>query len=394
MMHYLIVLTVVMLSVAVSIPTGPAMCAAETSAAPDTGEGEGQTHRAAPIGSYGGIMNPDISAIVDSWALLTDDRSVEERNTLFIKETELAFQSYLYPSIRGDFIAAMHNEAGSWHIHPEEAVVTFLDLPLDLQARAGRSLIRFGKLNAIHSHHWPFASEPLVLRNFLGEHSWFDDGVEVSWLVPNPWMLYVKTSLGTWSGAGSAEEHEDGGEAEEPRVHAGGIEWHGKVSTGRASIDVPFGALSNVTGGYSIAWDESGRTRLHGFDLSVTYRRPVSYRRVKWQSELFLANNVEAREADPFGFYSMVVLTLNKYYECGARFDRSEYLEHAGDLSAAAAPRDYEWGLSGFLTYYFTHSLYLRVEYVHQVDWFDRDVSVVIAQLVWGLGPHAHRLED
>ena len=63
-----------------------------------------EVHKAAPVGSYGGIMNPDISVIVDSQLLYTDDVANEDRDKLRINEAELAFQCYLYPGIRGDFI--------------------------------------------------------------------------------------------------------------------------------------------------------------------------------------------------------------------------------------------------------------------------------------------------
>ena len=58
-----------------------------------------EVHHAAPVGSYGGIMNPDVSAVINTWALFSDDKSNERRDRVLIKEAELAFQSYLYPGI-------------------------------------------------------------------------------------------------------------------------------------------------------------------------------------------------------------------------------------------------------------------------------------------------------
>jgi len=371
-------------------------CTADAGAAQE----KDTVHRAAPLGSSGGVMNPDISAIVNTMALFTDNEENDARNRLFIKEAEIAFQSYLYPGIRGDFIVAMHEESGAWHVHPEEAVVSFLDLPLGFQVQAGRKLIPFGRLNAVHPHHWVFCSEPLVLLNFFGEHPWFDDGVQLDWLVPNPWGIYCKVAAGAWSGESMKHDHSDAGESAgdgEGHAEAASIEWRGKAFSARANVDLPFGELSNAAAGYSVAWDEGAHTVLHGADLTLTYRRPSSYTRIRWQTELFVAD-AEDTEEDRLGLYSLVAFAPNKYWELGARGDWSEFMpEHhdAGDAQDEDAPlNDHEWGVSAFLTYYFTHSLYLRPEYRHTLDRFDTRENLAIVQLVWGLGPHAHKLDD
>jgi hypothetical protein len=393
MLVFVVCMVVAAAGAALSAPGGDEEQGRRT--APRDTRDEGEVHRPAPIGSSGGAMNPDISVVVNSMTLFTDDTGNDARNRLRIAETELAFQSYLYPGIRGDFIMAMHQENGAWDVHPEEAVVSFLDLPLGFQLQAGRRLIQFGRLNPVHPHHWVFASEPLVLMSFLGEHSWLDDGVQIDWLVPNPWDLYCKIAGGAWSGESGGHEH-----AEDEALgvgHAHAIVWHGHVYNGRANVDLPFGEMSNAAAGYSIAWDEGAWTVLHGIDLVVTYRHPLSYHRLRWQSEIFRAH-VKDYADDPVGLYSFVSFTPSKYWEVGARYDWSEFLPaHAdtGDVQATENPRNsYEWGVSAFLTYYFTHSLYLRTECRHSVDRFDAAENQAIIQLVWGLGPHAHRLED
>jgi hypothetical protein len=362
-------------------------------AAPATAETEGTTHRSAPVGSPGGIMNPDVSAVVNTTIFFTDDKSETDRNTLSIQEAEIAFQSYLYPGIRGDFIIAMHPEGSEWHVHPEEAVVSFLDLPLALQAQAGRRLIPFGRLNPVHPHHWAFATTPLPLAHLFGGHAWYDDGVNVDWLVPNPWGVYCKLAAGVWSGE-TLEGHEHGDEhaAEEEHGHAF-IAWHGNAYTARANFDFPVGEMSNVVIGYSAGWDDGSRTILHGGDLTITYRRPMSYHRLRWQSEIFL---VDAEGGDsPIGLYSLLAFTPDKYWELGARYDRSElFAPREEEGGATPIVNGEEWGLSAFVTRYFTHSLYLRAEYSRSLDRFDVCENRATVQLVWGLGPHAHRLEE
>ncbi|MFA4947109.1 MAG: hypothetical protein WC674_01210, partial [Candidatus Krumholzibacteriia bacterium] len=291
-------------------------------AVPAIAEEQGTAHRSAPVGSAGGIMNPDLSVVVNSMVFFTDDTRETERNKLFIKETEIAFQSYLYPGIRGDFIVAMHPEGTEWHVHPEEAVVSFLDLPFGLQAQAGRRLIPFGRLNAVHPHHWMFATTPLPLTTIFGEHAWFDDGVNLDWLLPNPWGVYCKLAAGVWSGETVAGHAGEETESEETHHEHASIAWQGTVYSARANLDFPVDQMSNIGAGYSAAWDDGSRTVLHGCDLTLTYRRPLSYHRLRWASELFLADTKDS--GSPFGFYSLLAFTPDKYWEIGARYDRSE----------------------------------------------------------------------
>jgi hypothetical protein len=378
------------------------VCSAVALIAPGAAAQEEAVHRAAPVGFSGGRMNPDISAIVNMWTVFSDNRDNPNRNSFFIKEAELAFQAYLYPGIKGDFIIALHEHHGEWEVHPEEAFVSFLDIPGGLQLLAGRKLIDFGRLNPVHPHHWKFAHTPLVMENFFGHHSFFDDGAQLDWLLPIPWDLYSSISLGTWSGStlGEEEEHEHGEEDDhhhEPMT----ISWNGKIFNGRAVLDVPFGELSNVTFGYSLVWDEGGHTYLNGGDLTLTYRHPMSYKRVKWQSELYYAKTKDDHLSDPMGIYSMLAFNLNQYWEIGGRYDLSEYFSHTDheeeeheEEHGEHPVNEREWGATGFISYYFTHSLYLRAEYTYKVDRYDQVENRGIIQLVWGLGPHAHRLED
>ncbi len=362
-------------------------------------------HHAAPVGAYGGRMNPDVSAIINMWAVFTDKDDDPYRDKLTIQESELAFQAYLYPSIRGDIIIAMHEHDGEWEVHPEETYISFLDLPLGLQVLAGRRLLGFGRLNPVHPHHWKFAHTPLVMSNFFGDHEFFDDGVQLDWLLPNPWDLYFKIAFGHWTGEtlGHGGEDEHDGEHDHDHHAAQTLHWRGKIYNGRASVNIQFGELSDILVGYSAVWDEGYNTQLHGGDMTITYRPPMSYKRIRWQSEMFYANSRDEHLANPFGMYSMLSLTWNQYWEIGARYDWSEFFDEAHEQQDGETEeeeenqlpaRDGEWGITGFLTYYMTHSLYLRLEYTYSADRFDIEDNRVVAQIVWGLGPHAHRLED
>jgi hypothetical protein len=366
---------------------------------------EAPRHKAAPVGAYGGLMNPDISLVVDIKGLLTDNEANPADEKIMVEHSELALQGYLWPGIRADFIGAVgqHAEEGGHihtHVEVEEAYASFLDLPADFQLQAGRKLIDFGRLNPIHSHHWPIADTPLPLRRLFGDHSWYDDGLQVTALIPNPWDIYFKLGAGVWNGRYLG--HEDGDHADheiESPGFEGPVDWRGRVFTGQASLDFLLGEDANVMTGYSIAGDEGGDNILHGVDLTLVYRWPMTYRKLRWQNEFFLGDfelehephvdeialpgHSSTYDADAWGLYSLLQLTLSKYWETGLRYDwwDSDY-------------RDEEWSASAFLSYYFTHSMYLRPAYRYSELADGETENAFLLQFVWGLGPHAHRLED
>ena len=119
-------------------------------------------HKAAPVGAYGGLMNPDVSVVVNVQGLVTDNDANPADERIMVKHSELALQGYLYPGIRADFIGAVgqHPEEGG-HVHTHvkvgEAYASFLDLPANFQLQLRRKLLDFGRLNPIHSAHWPIA---------------------------------------------------------------------------------------------------------------------------------------------------------------------------------------------------------------------------------------------
>lgn len=361
----------------------------------------GPPHQAAPVGSYGGIMNPDISVIADVQALFTNNREDDNRNKVRVKHLEFAFQGYLYPGIRADIVPALEMEYEgddvNVEIDLEEAYLTASQVPyvseyVPLELQIGRKFMNFGRLNAIHSHHWAFADMPLVSQNFFGPHAWYDDGIQGSLTVPNPWDLYLKTTFGYWNGRrlGHAHAHHGDGDDHEndhDNGHGEPVEWDGRVFLSRTVLGLPFGRASDLLLGCSVSWDESGNTSLVGGDLTFTHRFPGTYRRLRWQNEFMSVKT--PREGEEFrrhGGYSLLTFSLGRYWETGGRYDRSQILDPrvGGD----------EWASSGFITYYLTHSLYARGQYRFRrmVDGDEEHNGYL--QLVFGLGPHSHRLED
>lgn len=356
---------------------------------------EGEAHRAAPVGSYGGIMNPSISAIADIQALFTNNEENPNRNKICVKHVEFAFQGYLYPGIRADIIPALEMEYIGDEVHVEidleEAYLTASPIPflgeyVPLGLQLGRKFMNFGRLNPIHAHHWPFVDTPLVLESFLGPHNWYDDGLQGILNIPNPWDLYLKTTFGYWNGKSLGHAH---GEEGEDHLHdvGGPIEWDGGVYLSRTVLGVPFGRTSDLLLGCSVSWDESGNTSLVGGDLAFTYRFPGTYHRLRWQNEFAAVNTAEeAVDYARYGGYSLLLFSLGKHWETGYRYDRTQILSPVIDKD--------EWASTGFITYFLTHSLYLRGQYRYRRMLDDEEEHNGYVQAVFGLGPHSHRPEN
>jgi hypothetical protein len=177
--------------------------AAEMSGVPDADAGQpasGTTARTAPS------LNPNISVIGDFRGSYTSDgdRNVDGE----LHEVEMSLQSVVDPYARADFyIAAGHNGEGEFDFEMEEGYLTTLSLPWQLQARAGKFRSVFGKLNRTHPHALPFIDTPAVYANFLGDEGLNDQGVSLSWLVPNG-RFFQDLTVEVTRGPGESESFE------------------------------------------------------------------------------------------------------------------------------------------------------------------------------------------
>jgi len=344
-----------------------------------------------PIGTYLGVMNPDISVVLDSNSYFTRDKSSPDRNKVKIREGEVALQGNLYPGIRGDFFVTYEQEyeadgSVNGKVDLEAGSIRFMDLPLDLNAQIGRMFVEFGEMNKIHQHHRSTVDQPLVLEHFFGNHSWIDEGVQISALLPNPFDLYWKVE-GSYLNGRPLKLHEDehGGEGDEKPGHAP-IPFNDKIVMLRTFINFPFDEdnSKDLNASYSLAFQDGGNIKLHGIGIDFKYRVPYSFKVFSWRNEALLYENklLKIRRG---GGYSQLKLKWNAYWSFGGRFDWSEFTDKDKGHSTSA---------SLFTTYNFTETTYTRVQYRYRQEQNSRKFNEVFLQLVWGIGPHSHRLED
>lgn len=155
-----------------------------------------------PVGFALQSLNPDISFIADvALAAFSGDPANiptlqagghDPQKTGFnLQALELSVGKAVDPYFRFDANIVFASDG----VEIEEAYATTLALPYGLQARAGKFLTRFGRLNASHPHTWDFADQPFMLSRIFGGEGNRGLGVEVSWLAPLPWYAELVGSV-------------------------------------------------------------------------------------------------------------------------------------------------------------------------------------------------------
>lgn len=261
-------------------------------------------------------VNPNISVIGDfrAWYASDRDRNVDGE----IHEVETALQSAVDPYARADvYIAMGHAGDGGFEFELEEAYLSTLSLPFRLQLRAGKFRSVYGKLNRIHPHALPFIDTPALYANYLGDEGLNDQGLSLSWLLPNPRFfqdLTVEVTRGPGEGAVFATSGEN------RLLYAGHLKNFWDLSDD-ATLELGFSGAAGP--------NEAGRTSwLGGIDLTYRWKplRYNTYRSVTLQAETFFSRYEAGSDAsiDTWGLYVLGSYQLTRRLFLIGRFDHSD----------------------------------------------------------------------
>ena len=141
------------------------------------------------------VMNPAISAVFQAVGTsFLDGR--DDANGFDLSEAEIAFESVVDPYAKMNLYLTFPVDESP---EVEEGYAQTLALPASLQLKGGRFKESFGKWNLLHTHAFPTVERPDALVNFFGEESLTNDGLSLSWLIPNRAGLYLEsvTEAGT-----------------------------------------------------------------------------------------------------------------------------------------------------------------------------------------------------
>jgi hypothetical protein len=118
-----------------------------------------------------------------------------------LQNLELTLAATVDPYARADaHIIYLINEEGESVLEIEEAYLTTLALPYQLQLIGGQFFTRFGRINSLHPHAWDFADQPVINNRLLGPDGLRNPGVQLSWLAPFPFYLELIGSIQNASG--------------------------------------------------------------------------------------------------------------------------------------------------------------------------------------------------
>lgn len=369
-------------------------------------------------------INPDISAIgtFNTFTNFIKDTPEYGKLNFDIPEFELFVDGYLNPYARATFNVAFHE--GEFHAEEIYAQVV-RGLPLDVQIKAGKYLLGFGKINTVHPHAWSFIYRPLYHQIYFGDEGFNDIGADISFILPTA-DIYTTLELAIFKGDALTNEHhhEDEHETEEEEEHYEMDRGNSPIFVGRLGSFFSLGDFSNIevglSGSYGVYtkadfYSSDDSTALPdnkslnyfygGLDFKYKYR-PDSYTSFTVQGEALWNRRTVLREDDfgldvqkninTFGAFIYLDYQFNKIFSVGTKYDFTYGIigDEPNFNTLASDDQNMTSGIEGWLGYYpFEETLALRLGVQHLMfsyaDGSERDGETTInLQLIFSLGPH------
>ena len=367
-------------------------------------------------------INPDISAIgtFNTYTNFIKDTPEYGKLNFDIPEFELFVDGYLNPYARATFNVAFHEG----EFHGEEIYAEIVrGLPLDVQIKAGKYLLGFGKINTIHHHAWSFIYRPLYQQIYFGEEGFNDIGASLSFILPTG-DVYTTLDLGIFKGDALINKHHQEDDNEEEGEHFEMVRGNSPIFVGRLGSFFSLGDFSNLEVGLSgsygvylkadfyISVDSTAQPDnkslnyfYGGLDFKYKYR-PDSYTSFTLQGEALLNRRNVLREDDfgldvqedinTFGAFIYLDYQFNKIFSVGAKYDFTYGIigDEINYNTLANDDQNKTSRIEGWFGYYpFEETLALRLGLQHLMfsyaDGTERDGETTInLQLIFSLGPH------
>ncbi len=355
--------------------------------------------------SFDGLFAAAGSTAKDLGTLETGGHDPNQRG-FTVQNLETTFDGAVDPYFTGQAsIIFQIDQDGESFLEVEEAFLTSMSLPLNLQVKAGTFFTEFGRLNPFHPHAWDFADQPLVNGRFLGPDGLRGPGARLSWLAPTnsytELFITVQNSQGETAHSFRNEEALFGREAVETRVR--GME--DMLYTPRITTSFDLTDEQTVLLGASAAFgpNSTGRdkdTIIYGIDMFwkwKSHNAEAGFPFVTWQTEI-MGRRFEAGEdsdaglsdeiMDNWGAYSQIAWGFKKRWVAGLRGDYVDGEDGATD------PLGFErWRLSPNLTFYPSEFSKIRLQYNYDdILGNDSTEHSVFLQFEFLLGSHgAHK---
>ena len=362
-------------------------------------------------------VNPDISLIstFDTFTNFNMDTPEYGKINFELPSFELFIDGYLNPYARATANIAF--EEGEFAA--EEVYANIVrGLPLDIQVKAGKYLLGFGKLNLAHPHAWPFLERPLFHQIYFSGEGFNDVGVNLSFILPTE-NFYSTIDLGVYKG--DAITTNTAGEDADPNEVRG----NSLIFVGRIGSFFSIGDFSNLECGLSSSYGNYAKSSFYvpdsigfssqmltylygGIDFKFKYK-PDSYTSLVIQAESILNHRDVIRGIDiepitetinTYGAFIYFDYQFLKQFSVGAKYDFTYGIIGNDPLFNTLANDDMNktQGIAYWVGYYpIEETLALRLGAQHLIfdlaDNLKKDSETTITlQLLFSLGPHkAHQ---
>ena len=318
------------------------------------------------------FFNPAI-AVIGNFLASVGHNPVQPSPAFQVEESEISFQAVVDPYARADLFLSFTNDG----VEVEEGYVTFLSLPWQTQAKAGKFKVQFGKINTLHLHVLPWADEPLPFQNILLQgqfDTWAAEGISTSKVIELPGDTFSEAYFQVLDG-----------------TSGGGLFIAPSKSDltydGQYRIFRDFGDDHNVEAGFSYAYGHNGTSLTNTTTLQnvhFIYRwKPLQgrpYRSFIVRSEYFWSQREQPNGTQRAqGFYAAGDYQLARRWFTGVRYEFS-------DRATDAALRDK--GVAATLTFMPSEFSVLRAEFRQRVYAPGIKANEGFLQIQFAIGAH------
>lgn len=293
------------------------------------------------------FFNPAI-AVIGNFLASAGNNPVQPSPAFQVEESEISFQAVVDPYARADLFLSFTNEG----VEVEEGYVTFLALPWQTQAKAGKFKVQFGKVNTLHLHVLPWADEPLPYQNILFQQegdTWAAEGISVSKVIELPGDTFSEAYAQVLDDSTGADLFASPAK--------GDLTYNGQYRIFR-----DFGDDHNLEASFSYAYGHNGTSASNTTNLqnaALVYRwKPLQgrpYRSLVIRGEYFWSNREQPNGLQKAqGLFAGADWQLGRQWFTGVRYEFS-------DRATDAAMRDK--GVAATLTFMPSEFSVLRAEY-------------------------------
>ncbi|MBU8893519.1 MAG: hypothetical protein KOO66_12125 [Bacteroidales bacterium] len=335
-------------------------------------------------------LNPNISVSGDfygSYSTAENDIINEPsefsygNNNFFMRELEVALVAPLDPFTRGKTFLSITEDG----LELEEAYMELINLPLNINLKAGVFHAEYGLLNRFHPHALPQFDKPKVLMYHFGEGGLGGAGLAANFMFPKPILSDASSFDFTVVDGGSGMTYTT--DRKINMLYIGHFKNYYDIND---NSYFEF-TLSGVTGQN----DSTGNYSSHAGSFGLHYKwAPVGrskYRTFDWKTEFIYAYHEGAlKDIETFGLYTSVQNKLSARFWLSARVG---YTELPYDKS------EYEMDYTINIDFWQSEFVFFRFQYQYNDRHIDNmmgylgkmpDDHVFTLHVSWAMGPHKH----